>query len=127
AKITPDGVLLDSFRLVHGVWEAKDITDDLDNEIRAKLKLGYPRTNILFQAPNRAVLVQDGERVLDRDISKPLGLLEVLKQFFEYQPPEFDEWEKAVAEFKERLPEIGKTLTDIIRREEKKNPKFAKA
>ena len=47
AKITPDGVLLDSFRLVHGVWEAKDTADDLEKEIRAKFKLGYPRTNIL--------------------------------------------------------------------------------
>ena len=127
AKITPDGVLLDSFRLVHGVWEAKDTTDDLDKEIRAKFKLGYPRTNILFQAPQRAVLVQDGERVLDRDISKPDGLVEILKQFFEYQPPEFDQWEKAVIEFKERLPEIGRSLTDIIRREEKQNPTFADA
>lgn len=127
AKITPDGVVLDSFRLVHGVWEAKDTTDDLDKEIRAKFKLGYPRANIVFQAPERAVLVQDGERVLDRDISKPAALVEILKHFFEYQPPEFDRWEKAVAEFKERLPEIGKTLTDIIRREEKRNSKFAEA
>ena len=127
AKITPDAVLLDSFRLVHGVWEAKDTTDDLDQEIRAKFKLGYPRTNTLFQAPQRAVLVQDGERVLDVDLAKPNALVEILKLFFEYQPPEFDEWEKAIAQFKERLPEIGKTLTDIIRREEKKNPKFAEA
>lgn len=126
-KITPDGVLLDSFRLMHGLWEAKDTADDLDNEIRAKFKLGYPRTNILFQAPERAVLVQDGERALDRDISKPQGLVEVLKQFFEYQPPEFDRWEKAVAAFKEQLPEIGGRLTEIIRREEKKNAKFAEA
>ena len=111
AKITPDGVVLDSFRLVHGVWEAKDTSDDLDKEIKTKFKLGYPRTNILFQAPQRAVLVQDGERVLDVDLAKPLGLVQILKHFFEYQPPEFDEWEKAVAEFKERLPEIGGTLT----------------
>ncbi|PZR75513.1 MAG: hypothetical protein DLM73_05135 [Chthoniobacterales bacterium] len=127
AKITPDGVLLDSFRLVHGVWEAKDTADDLDKEIRAKFKLGYPRTNILFQSPDRAVLIQDGEKVLDHDISNPVGLVEILKGFFEYQPPEFDEWEKAVAEFKERLPEIGRALTDIIRGEEKKNAKFAEA
>jgi predicted helicase len=127
AKITPDGVILDSFRLVHGVWEAKDTTDDLDAEIRRKFKLGYPRANTLFQAPQRAVLVQDGERVLDVDLAKPSNLVEILKRFFEYQPPEFDEWEKAVAEFKERLPEIGRTLTEIIRREEKKNAKFAEA
>src|SRR6188472_2246094 len=68
---------------------------------------------------------KDGERVLDADLSKTDALVEVLKRFFEYQPPEFDEWERAVAEFKERLPEIGRALTDIIRREEKKNEKFA--
>jgi len=31
-RITPDGTLLDSFRLVHGVWEAKD-TEEGDAEI----------------------------------------------------------------------------------------------
>jgi hypothetical protein len=58
AKITPDGALLDSFRLTHGLWEAKDTADDLDKEITKKFKLGYPRDNILFQSPARAVLVQ---------------------------------------------------------------------
>lgn len=52
AKITPDGALLDSFRLMHGLWEAKDSADDLDKEITRKFKLGYPRDNILFQSPN---------------------------------------------------------------------------
>ncbi len=33
--ITPDGALLDSFRLIHGLWEAKDTDDDLDKEITA--------------------------------------------------------------------------------------------
>jgi hypothetical protein len=107
AKITPDGVLLDSFRLIHGVWEAKDTADDLDKEITKKFKLGYPRDNIFFQSPNRAVLVQDGGRVLDLDISKPDNLVEILRTFFEYQAPAFDKWEKAVGEFKDRLPEIS--------------------
>jgi predicted helicase len=127
SKITPDGVLLDSFRLTHGVWEAKDSADDLDKEIRAKFKLGYPRDNILFQAPARAVLVQDGERVLDVDISKAGHLVEVLKGFFEYQAPAFDEWETAVAEFKDRLPEIGTEMTRLIRAEYKTNKTYADA
>ena len=90
AKITPDGALLDSFRLIHGLWEAKDTADDLDKEITKKFKLGYPRDNILFQSPTRAVLVQDGERVLDLDISKPDNLVDVLRGFFEYRAPAFD-------------------------------------
>ena len=49
--IKVDGALLDTFRLARGFWEAKDEHDDLDKEIRAKLDRGYPRNNIIFQAP----------------------------------------------------------------------------
>jgi hypothetical protein len=57
-KLNPiriDGALLNPFKLAHGYWEAKDEHDDLDKEIRAKFDRGYPRTNIIFQAPERAV------------------------------------------------------------------------
>ena len=127
AKITPDGALLDSFRLLHGLWEAKDTADDLDKEITRKFKLGYPRDNILFQSPTRAVLVQDGERALDLDIRKSEHLVTVLQGFFEYQAPAFGEREKAVAEFKDRLPEIGREMTRIVRAEYKTNKVFAEA
>ena len=56
-----DGALLDTFRLPRGYWEAKDEHDDLDKEIRAKFDKGYPRTNIIFQAPERAVLYSSVE------------------------------------------------------------------
>lgn len=36
--------------------EAKDSKDDLRVEMEKKLALGYPRTNILFQSPTRAIL-----------------------------------------------------------------------
>lgn len=124
-RITPDGALLDSFRLIHGLWEAKDTDDDLDKEITAKFKAGYPRDNILFQAPHRAVLVQDGERVLDLDISQPEHLVEILRSFFGYQAPAFDEWETAVGEFKTRLPEIGRALRDLLRAEKKSNKLYS--
>jgi hypothetical protein len=127
ARITPDGALLDSFRLIHGLWEAKDTADDLDKEIAKKFKLGYRHDNILFQSPQRAVLVQDGERALDVDISKPDHLVEILRAFFEYQAPAFDEWEKAVAEFKDRLPQIGRQTRDLIHVERKKNRRFVGA
>ena len=54
--ITVDGVLLDTFRLARGFWEAKDEHDDLDKEIRAKLDKGYPKNNIIFQASASCVL-----------------------------------------------------------------------
>jgi hypothetical protein len=51
-SIRVDGALLDEFKLAHGFWEAKDEHDDLDREIKSKLDKGYPRDNIIFQAPS---------------------------------------------------------------------------
>lgn len=54
--LRPDGALLDRVRLVHGWWEAKDSSDDLDREIAAKLAKGYPTANILFEDTRTVVL-----------------------------------------------------------------------
>ena len=70
-RVIVDGALLDTFHLAHGYWEAKDEKDDLEREIKAKLEKGYPRDNIIFQAPERAVLYQAGARIADENISKP--------------------------------------------------------
>jgi len=65
--IIPDAAVVDSLSQVlrYGLWEAKDTGDDLDKEIKAKFKAGYPRDNMLFQEPRRAVLYQNGERFFD--------------------------------------------------------------
>jgi hypothetical protein len=62
SAVRVDGALIDGFHLERGFWEAKDQHDDLDKEIRAKLSKGYPSKNIIFQAPERAVLIQNGVR-----------------------------------------------------------------
>ncbi|MBA3806189.1 MAG: DNA helicase, partial [Acidobacteria bacterium] len=62
-----DGALVDEYRLTHGYWEAKDEADDLQKEVRKKFDAGYPKDNILFQAPERAILWQNGRQVLDED------------------------------------------------------------
>ena len=82
-----DGALADSFNLIHGYWEAKDSNDDLDKEIKKKFAVGYPKNNILFQAPNRIVIWQDNTNIFDVDISNPESLIEALKVFFEYEAP----------------------------------------
>jgi hypothetical protein len=46
--------------LVRGLWEAKDSDDDLEKEIKHKFSIGYPKQNILFWQPDRAVLYQNG-------------------------------------------------------------------
>src|SRR6185437_10200531 len=108
-KIRVDGALLDPWKQRRGFWEAKDAHDDLEKEIRRKIDSGYPTTNIIFQAPERAILYQRGARIgLNENIGDARNLVELLQQFFSYKEPEHEEWDKAVGDFSDRLPEIAK-------------------
>ena len=126
-NIRPDGVLVDHFDLRKGFWEAKDSADDLDREIQKKIDKGYPTSNIIFQEPNRAVLVQDGGIVFDADITDPQHLVDCLRMFFDYEEPAHEEWEAAVSEFKDRVPDIGQALRGIIEDELDQNASFREA
>src|SRR4051794_26068532 len=109
-RIQPDGTLMDLFRLQHGHWEAKDSSDDFNKEIRTKLDKGYPTENLLFWEPRRAVLYQHGQKLSDVPLDQPQALLAVLKQFLEFAPEAIAQWESAVEEFKDKVPELGKAL-----------------
>lgn len=122
-----DGALVDIYNLVHGYWEAKDTQDDLEREIRKKFTAGYPRDNIIFQAPNRIIVYQNGDKVFDEDVSKPEKLIGGLRQFFEYRPPAYGQWEQAVEEFKLKVKELGDTLLKLIERERVNNKLFIQA
>lgn len=127
--LEPDGAIVDSLSQVlrYGLWEAKDTDDDLDKEAKAKFKAGYPKDNIVFQEPKRAVLYQNGEKLLDADLTKPEQLVHVLDLFFGWQPPAFDQWERAVEEFKGRVQELGENLAKLIRNERQTNTKYRAA
>jgi predicted helicase len=119
-----DAAVLDAFNLPRGYWEAKDGKDDLRAEVNKKFAAGYPQTNILFQTPARAILVQDGHIVCDEDITDPEKLVQVLRLFFEWQQPQLKDWEQAVREFADRIPEIAKGALTLIAAERKSNPAF---
>ncbi len=120
-----DGALLNPFRLARGYWEAKDEHDDLEKDIRSKLDKGYPRNNIIFQAPERAVLIQNGVRQgLNEDIRDSANLVELLKVFFGYREPHYEEWDKAAAEFKDYIPQIAAAVAAKIEEQRRTNPAF---
>jgi predicted helicase len=119
-----DGAVVDAWKLVHGYWEAKDEHDDLRDEVKKKIAKGYPVDNILFQSPDRAILYQDGKQLLDESLTDPKKLVEVLKEFFRYEPPAYAQWELAVEEFKNRVPELAKALVERIHEERKLNSVF---
>ena len=123
-RVVVDGALLDAFHLAHGYWEAKDEDDDLPDEAHGKFAAGYPRDNILFQAPRRAMLWQNGRLVLDADLTDAGKLIEALETFFSHRPQEYAAWEEAVAQFKERVADIGQGLAKLIRQERGRNPRF---
>src|SRR5207247_1861933 len=83
--------------------------------------------NILFQSPDRAVLYQNGKRVLDSGLARPEQLTDTLRAFLDYEEPALDEWEKASVEFKDRIAEHGRALKEIIARERTRNAGFKAA
>ncbi len=126
-SVTVDGAVLTAFRRHHGYWEAKDLKDDLEKEIKKRLAAGYPRKNIIFQTPERAVLYQNGTRQgLNEDITNPKNLVGVLKRFFEFREPHEEEWEQAVKEFSPRIPEIA-AANELINKERRTNKAFVTA
>ena len=127
ADAKADGALLDNYGLNHGLWEAKDSADDLDKEIKHKFSVGYPKQNILFWQPDRAVLYQNGELHFEANLKNADDLVKILAHFLEFAPPAIAEWEKAVEEFKGQVPQIGASLKALIEKERQTNKKFIAA
>ena len=125
-QIFIDAALVDNYNLRHGYCESKDIHDDLAAEVKRKLEQGYPRDNIIFQTPQRAILLQNNHQ-LDADLTDPTQLVDILQAFFAYRPQAYDEWEEAVAQFKDIVPEIGNGLAERIKEVRETNREFTTA
>jgi predicted helicase len=119
-----DGALLDLFSLPRGFWEAKDTKDDLAKEVKNKFADGYPMSNILFWQPGRAILVQGGREIMDVEILRPEQLVEVLEAFFNFDLPYIKEWEHAVEEFREKIPQLAEGVLKILEEQRTRNRAF---
>ncbi|GHO91007.1 hypothetical protein KSF_010550 [Reticulibacter mediterranei] len=126
-KIRPDGILTDEFNLRRGFWEAKGPKGNLEKEIGKKIADGYPLTNTVFENTERAVLYQDKRRVEEYNLTDPKSVGDLLQRFLTYTEPDIENFETAVQEFKERIPELAKALLAIIDKEHKQNKKFITA
>jgi predicted helicase len=63
----------------------------------------------------------------DGDITDPEQLVAALKQFFAYEPPHYEQWQEAVAEFKDKVPELAQSLLALIEKERRENKRFVAA
>ena len=126
-RIVIDGVVLDEYGLPFAYWEAKDIDDDLAKAIQDKRDAGYPLDNILFQTPQRAILYQNGQNALDVDITEPARLIAALQYLFSYVPPALDNWQTAVSDFREYVPDLARALKVLIDQRHETDPAFKEA
>ena len=123
-----DGMLTDNdFGLPRGYWEAKDLYDNLAVAVRQKFDAGYPQDNTLFTTQERAILYQNGQEVMDVGITAPDAFIRVLHAFFSYEQADIANWERAVVEFKDRVPALGQRAAALIQNEEDTNTRFQEA
>ena len=126
-RIVIDGAILDEFGIPFAYWEAKDIDDDLRKAVAEKQQAGYPLDNTFFQTPERVILYQNGEVALDLDITEPARLIAALQYLFTYTPPALDNWQTAVSDFREHVPDLAGELKARIDQRHETDPAFKEA
>jgi hypothetical protein len=108
-------------------WEAKDTSDNLAAEIRKKLKAGYPSRNTIFEDTQVAVLYQDGAEAGEFNLAEPIKVAGLLNRFFSYRESDQRDFERAMEDFKSRIPDVAQSLRAQIEDEHKKNKDFRAA
>ena len=126
-RIYLDGALLHAVRVPFGYWEAKDADDDLDAEIAAKTRKGYPRDNIIYSDDHTAVLIQDGHEVGRVEMGDTNALYPLLVRFYAHERQEIADFNKAVKQFAQDLPAVLSALRDLIAKKRAASTAFAAA
>jgi predicted helicase len=126
-RVVPDGTVRDEFRLARGWWEAKDTSDNLAFEIQKKLRAGYPARNTIFEDTQRAVLFQDRSEAGEFTLLEPVHVVELLNRFFSHDESDEREFQRAMSEFKSRIPDLAQSLREHIAEAHKKNRSFREA
>src|SRR5690242_18773213 len=77
-QIKPDGIMKDEYYQTRGLWEGKDLEDNLDREIQKKIAKGYPLNNIIFEDTRQAVLYQNGMACMRADLADAQQVADLL-------------------------------------------------
>jgi predicted helicase len=126
-KVHPDGTVKNLWGLDIGFWESKDEKDDINLEIDAKIKKGYPLTNILFEDSNVAYLYQRGEEVAHVKVREADSLHYLITEFLSFKSETVYKFEDAIEKFKADIPIIAKTLRNKILESRESNIQFLTA
>lgn len=105
---------------IHGYYESKSPTTNLEKEIEIKLKEGYPTNNIIFENKKNCVLYQDNE--IKKEIKKkniwddPTALSELLSLFFNYESEDIKKFKKAQTDFNKNLPDLANEIKKELKK-----------
>lgn len=120
----PDGTIKTNLGGDFGHWEAKDLKDDLEEEIRKKANRGYSLKNVIFENSKDAILYQDEKIVLKAHIDNPKELDRVIHSFFSYQTEDIKSFNNATEDFAKILPLIINDLRNLIDKASVENPDY---
>jgi predicted helicase len=126
-KVYPDGTVKNLWGLDIGFWESKDLKDNIDVEIRQKIRKGYPLTNILFEDTRTAILYQRGVEVKRVAMREADELHQMLTDFFTFKSEAVDKFEEAIEKFKADIPAIVAKLRTRIDESGQVNATFREA
>ena len=126
-KVKPDGVVKNLWGLDVGLWESKDEKDDMEAEIEAKIRKGYPLINILFEDSNSAILFQRGQEVQRADFKNSDQLDDIIRQFINFKSETIYKFEEAIEKFKADIPVIVETLRKKIVEERETKKEYIEA
>jgi len=121
--IRPDGTIKNPLRIEYGFWESK-ANVNLDDEIRKKFNVGYPKNNILFEDHKTAILFQDGEEVKRCKIDDEIALDKLLTLFVAFEHPFVKTFNEAIEQFKVDIPKVVEALNEMIAKQESENSAF---
>jgi predicted helicase len=124
SKVKPDGILKTIWGIDVGYWESKDEKDDIEDEIDAKQKKGYPLINTLFEDSQTAVLFQRGEEVMRVNVKDAGKLDEILNLFISFKSDTVYQFEDAIEKFKADIPNIIEVLRKRIEESGRHNSNF---
>ena len=125
--VRPDGIVKNLFGLDIGLWESKDEKTSLSDEIDAKIRRGYPLTNILFEDSRTAVLYQRGIELVKADMRDAEKLHDILTLFLSFKSETVHKFEDALEKFRSDIPVIVETLRSRIESAGNTNSRFREA
>ena len=98
-----------------------------DAEIRAKIGKGTPSPTRFSRTPDRPSSFRTAAKSSGSPLSEPPKVADLLNAFYAHTKPDIEGFKQAVEHFKERIPDLARSLNERIVEAHKTNSKFKAA